>query len=398
MKVWIEKDKCSGCELCIGSCPYNAIRIIEQIAELNERCTGCGACLDSCRKGAILSDIEEVEEIDLSGYRGVWIFAEQRNGLVDKGSLEILHCGHELGKALGEELCAVLIGENVSHLVNELSAYGAGKVYLAEDNKLNTYQTNAYSNTISGIIAKYKPSIVLYSATSIGRDLAPRIAQRLGVGLTADCTELTIDEKERCLLQIRPAFGGNVMATIVSPRTRPQMATVRPGVMKLIKRDIRAETQDTSVIKCKVQLREKDIKTKILEVVKERHRHVNLQDAKVIVGGGRGIRSKDGVNVLKALADVIGGEIGGSRVAVEYGWIPQERQIGQTGLSISPDLFISCGISGSIQHRAGMQNSKIIVAINTDPDSPIFNIADYGIVGDIFEIIPALTEALKDEI
>ncbi len=398
MKVWIDKDKCTGCELCIKSCPYNAIEIVEQIAMLNERCTGCGACLDSCKQGAVLSDLKEVEEINLSGYGNIWIFAEQRDRVLNKGSLELLGCGHELGKILGEEVCAILLGEDVSHLADELSAYGAEKVYLAQDEKLKVYQTNAYANTISIIIAKYKPSIVLYSATCIGRDLAPRVAQRLKVGLTADCTELTINKKERCLLQTRPAFGGNVMATIVTPRTRPQMATVRPGVMKLITPDPSARTPEVKIIKCKVQLNEEDIKTKILEVVKKRIRHTNLQDAKVIVGGGRGVRSKDGIKLLEELAKVIGGEVGGSRVAVENGWIPQERQIGQTGLSVNSDLYIACGISGSIQHRAGMQNSKIIVAINTDPDAPIFSIADYGIVGDLFEIVPTLTKALKIEI
>lgn len=397
MKIWIEKDKCSGCELCIKSCPYDAIEIVEQIAVLNERCTGCGACLDSCKKGAILSDLKEAEEVDLSEYKGVWVFVEQRDGILNKGSLELLSCGRELGKKLGEELCCILLGEDVSHLVKELSVYGAKKVYLAQDKKLKTYQTNAYANTISKIITKYKPSIVLYSATLIGRDLAPRIARRLELGLTADCTELTIDEKERCLLQTRPAFGGNVMATIVSPRTRPQMATVRPGVMKLIKRDKKSKVKAPKVIECKVQLGTKDIKTKILEVIKEKRRHVNLQDAKVIVSGGRGIRSKKSFKVLEALAEVIGGEVGGSRVVVEKGWISQQMQVGQTGLSVSPDLYIACGISGSIQHRAGMQNSKIIVAINVDPDAPIFSIADYKIVGDLFEIVPALTKAIRME-
>ncbi|MFH1320070.1 MAG: electron transfer flavoprotein subunit alpha [Bacteroidota bacterium] len=394
MKVWIDKDLCTACELCFESCPYDAIEIVEDVAELNQRCTMCGACLDACEQEAILSDVKEAEEIDLSGYNGVWIFAEQRDGVLNKGSLELLSCGYNLGKTLGEELCVVLLGKDVSHLINELSAYGVEKVYLAQDEKLKIYQTNAYANTISGIIANYKPSIVLYSATRLGRDLAPRIARRLEAGLTADCTELTIDEKGKYLLQTRPAFGGNIMATIVSPRTRPQMATVRPGVMKLITQEKRNKPQ---VIECPVPLDTKDIKTKILEVVKERQRHDNIQDAKVIIGGGRGIRSEDGVKMLESLAEVIGGEVGGSRVVVEKGWIPQERQIGQTGLSVSPDLYIACGISGSIQHRAGIQNSKIIVAINMDPDAPIFGIADYGIVGDLFEIVPALTKALKEE-
>ncbi|MBI4946545.1 MAG: 4Fe-4S binding protein [Bacteroidetes bacterium] len=394
MKVWIDIDKCTGCGLCIDSCPYNAIGIVNDVAAINERCTMCGACLDSCNQGAILSDAEEAVKVDLSGYKGVWVFAEQREGLLNKGSLELLSCGHELGKVLGEEVCVILLGDNVSGFVNELTTYGAQKIYIAEDEKLKTYQTNAYANTISDIISQYKPSIVLYSATQTGRDLAPRIARRLGAGLTADCTKLAIDEKEGHLLQTRPAFGGNIMATIISPVTRPQMATVRPGVMKLVKHD---NIQKAEIIKCKVELDHKNIKTKILTVIKEKHRYSNIQEAKVIISGGRGIKSEKGVKLLETLAETIGGEIAGTRVAVEKGWIPLDRQVGQTGHSVSSDLYIACGISGSIQHRAGIQNSKIIIAINTDPDAPIFSIADYGIVGDLFEIVPALIKALKEE-
>jgi len=395
MKIWIDKDNCTGCEICIPACPYDAIEIIEEIGVFNIRCTACGACIDSCPQEAILSDREEAKKIDLSEYKGVWVFIEQRDEMLNKGSLELLSCGYKLSKTLNEELCAVLLGENVTHLIETLSNYGVDKVYIAQDKDLKVYQTNAYTNTISEIVSKYKPSIVLYSATHLGRDLAPRVARRLEIGLTADCTGLEIDEKEGCLLQTRPAFGGNVMATIVTPRARPQMATVRPGVMELITQD---KTFKPEIIEQDIKITANDLKTKILEVVKERSRYDNLKDAKIIVGGGRGIKSKDGVKVLEALAEVIGGEVGGSRVIVEKGWIPPEKQIGQTGLSVHSDLYIACGISGSIQHRAGMQSSKIIVAINMDADAPIFNIADYGIVGDLFEIIPAMTKALDKEI
>ena len=394
MKIWIDKDNCTGCEICIPACPYDAIEIIEEIAVFNIRCTACGACIDSCTQEAIQSDREEAEKIDLSEYKGVWVFIEQRDGMLNKGSLELLSCGYKLSKTLNEELCAVLLGEHVTHLIETFSNYGVDKVYIAQDKSLKIYQTNACTNTISEIVSKYKPSIVLYSATHLGRDLAPRVARRLEIGLTADCTGLAIDEEEGCLLQTRPAFGGNVMATIVTPRARPQMATVRPGVMELVTQD---KIKTPKIIKHSVQINANDLKTKILEVVIERSRHDNLQDAKVIVSGGRGIKSKDGVKVLEALAEVMGGEVGGSRVIVEKGWIPQEKQIGQTGLSVHSDLYIACGISGSVQHRAGMQNSKIIVAINTDPDAPIFSIADYGIVGDLFEIVPAMTKALDKE-
>jgi len=396
MKVWIDKEKCTGCELCLGSCPYDAIEIAGQVAVINDRCTGCGACLDVCKKGAILSDREEIKPVDLSGYKGVWVFAEHRDGVMNKGSLELIGCGHELGKALKQELCVVLLSDKTTDLITELSKYGVKKIYFASHKDLKTYQTNAYSNTISGIIEKYKPAIVLFSATLTGRDLAPRIAQKLRVGLTADCTDLTIDSETGDLLQTRPAFGGNVMATIISPRTRPQMATVRPGVMKPVMPSASGKTKKAKIIDCSDQFNKKDIRTKILEVIRERRRYANLQDAKVIIGGGRGIRSEKGVKMLEQLAEAIGGEVAGTRVVVEKGWMPQERQIGQTGLSVSPDLYIACGISGSIQHRAGIQNAGIIVAVNTDEDAPLFDIADYKIVGDIFEIVPALTKALKE--
>jgi electron transfer flavoprotein alpha subunit len=423
MKVWINEEKCTGCGLCVKVCPYGAVEVLDSIAVLNERCNACGACVESCKPGAIQSDIKDVEPVDLSEYSGVWVFAEQNNGTLHKGSLELLGCGYGLAQALNEELCAVLLGDNVKNLVPTLAEYGAEKVYLAQDKKLKTYQTNAYTNTISDIIREHKPSIVLYPATSAGRDLAPRIAQRLQVGLTADCTELAIDEEEKHLLQTRPAFGGNVMATIVSARTRPQMATVRPGVMKVLERDrspqstvnspqTKDNTRETvgairespsrsdplenvEIIECKVRLDSKDIKTRILKVIKEKHRSVNLQDAKVIVAGGRGIRSKEGIKLLEELASAIGGEVAGSRVIVENGLLPVERQVGQTGQSVSPELYIACGISGAVQHRAGMQNSRIVVAINTDADAPIFSVADYGIVGDLFEIVPAITDAVR---
>ncbi len=397
MNLHIDEENCSGCEVCIESCPYDAIHIVDHVARLKEQCTGCGICVETCDMGAIVSEQESAEDVDLSEYKGVWIFAEQKDGVLNKGSLELFECGQQLGKEVDEEVCVVLLGDTISHLVKEIAAYGIEKVYVAENNMLKDYQTNAYANTLSEIIAHHKPSIVLYSATPLGRDLAPRIARRLGVGLTADCTELSIDEKEKILLQTRPAFGGNIMATIVSTTTRPQMATVRPGVMRLMELNKKTEAKSPQVIKHTVELSDLDIKTRLVEVVKESARKVNLQDAKIIIGVGRGVKSKEGIGIFEELADIIGGEIGGSRVVVEEGWIPHERQIGQTGLSVSPELYIACGVSGSIQHRAGVLNSKIIVAINLDPEAPIFSIADYKIVGDIFEIVPSLVKALKME-
>ncbi len=393
MAIWIEEEECIGCGECIDSCPYNAIELVDDIAKLLENCNECGACIESCEQEAIRTDVEKEEEkLSLDDYKGVWVFAEQRSGVLGKVGLQLLGGGRQLADNLGFELCAVLIGHEIRSLADTLIAYGADKVYVADAPILKNYQTDSYTGVIVDLIKTHNPNIVIYGATHIGRDLAPRIARRLEVGLTADCTELTIDEEEKLLLQTRPAFGGNVMATIICPTTRPQMATVRPGIMKELEPD---ETRKGEVIDSEVKVTEKDMLTKIIEIVKEKRKTVNLEEASIIVSGGRGVGGKEGFKVIRDLAEVLGGEVGGSRVAVEKEWIEQDHQVGQTGKSVRPDLYIACGISGSIQHRAGMQNSGIIVAINKDPDATIFKIADYGIVGDLHEVVPALTKALK---
>ncbi len=394
MTVWIEPEKCKGCKLCIKACPYDAVEIIDGKAVLNERCTGCGACIEVCKDGLIKTDRKEIV-IDLSGYKGIWVFAEQRNGVLNSAVLELLGCGHELAKDLNEELCAVLLGDNLKKLnalAKQLIIYGARKVYLGCDRKLNDYTTTPYSKVIVDLIKKYKPNILLLSATHIGRDLAPRISRNLGVGLTADCTELTIDKETRHMLQTRPAFGGNVMATIVSPRSRPQLATVRPGVMTALSPD---KKHKGKIIESKPKLTDKDLMTRLLKYVKEPHGRVNLRDAKVIVAGGRGLRSEKGFEQLQKLAKVLNGEVAGTRVTIENGWLSQDQQVGQTGQVVKPELYIACGISGAIQHKAGMQDSRVIVAINKDPDAPIFEIADYSIIGDVHEIVPAIIKELN---
>ena len=394
MTVWIEPENCKGCKLCIKACPYDAIEIIDGKAVLNERCTGCGACIEVCKDGCIKTDVKE-EIVDLSGYSGIWVFAEQRKGFLNNAALELLGCASELAKALDEKLCAVLLGDpkqKLDKIAKQLITYGAQKIYLAEDKNLKDYTTTPYAKVIIELVNEQKPSTILFSATHIGRDLAPRISRNLGVGLTADCTQLTIDGETRHMLQTRPAFGGNVMATIISPKTRPQMATVRPGVMTALKPDKKRKGE---IIKVKAKLSKKDMMTQLIKYVSESHKHVNLQDAKVIVAGGRGLGSEKGFKQLQMLAEVIGGEVAGTRITVENGWLTQDRQVGQTGQVVKPELYIACGISGAIQHKAGMQDSRVIIAINKDPDAPIFEIADYSLIGDLHEIVPAITEALK---
>ncbi|MBW2030796.1 MAG: electron transfer flavoprotein subunit alpha [Deltaproteobacteria bacterium] len=392
MTVWIEIDLCNGCKLCMKACPYGAIELRDEKAHIIERCTSCGACLQVCKQEAILSDIEPRRIPDFSDRKGVWVFGEQRDGALSRVSLELLGKAQELGAVLKEEVSALLLGHQVSNLCQTLIEHGADKVYLAEHEALRHYRTTPYTNVLERLVTTYKPNIVLIGATHIGRDLAPRLSRRVGAGLTADCTELSIDPDERILLQTRPAFGGNVMATITSRYSRPQMATVRPGVMGVSPRP----RKEGEVIPWEVSINEERIETRVLQVVKEKRRRVDLSQAKVIVAGGRGVGDAEGFKILEELAEVMGGEMAGTRVAVEEGWIPAERQVGQTGQTVRPEVYIACGISGAIQHRAGMMNSRYVVAINRDPRAPIFQVSDWGIVGDLHEVVPEITGRMRE--
>jgi len=391
MAVWVEVDLCSGCKRCVRACPYGAIEIQEGKAHVLDRCTSCGACLQVCKEKALQTDAKPREIPDFSDWKGVWVFAEQRDGRLNSVSLELLGKAQELGGTLGQSVSAVLLGDKVADLAGTLVEYGAQTVYLAEHKALKDYRTTSYTKVIQELVNAHKPNILLMGATHVGRDLAPRVSRRVEVGLTADCTELTIDPEEGILLQTRPAFGGNVMATIANRYSRPQMATVRPGVMEAL----RASGSKGQVVKHKVSLSEKEIGTKVLEIVREEKKSVNLSEAKVIVAGGRGVGDSGGFKILQELASLLGGEVAGTRVAVEEGWIPVDRQIGQTGQSVRPELYIACGISGAIQHRAGIMNSRYIVAVNKDPRAPIFQVADWGIVGDLNDVVPEMIEELK---
>jgi electron transfer flavoprotein alpha subunit len=391
MTVWVEIDLCNGCKRCLKACPYGAVEITGGKAHIRERCTSCGACLQVCREHALQTDAKPKEIPDFRDRQGVWVFAEQRDGELVRVSLELLGKAQSLAAELKQEVSALLLGFHVSGLAPALIEHGADRVYLADDRLLESYRTNAYTGVIADLAEEHKPNILLMGATHIGRDLAPRVSRRIGVGLTADCTELSIHPEEGILLQTRPAFGGNVMATIANRYSRPQMATVRPGVMEAVRRP----GYKGAVIHCSVGVAERETGTRVLERVRESRKRVNLSEARIIVAGGRGVGDAKGFRILEQLAAVLGGEVAGTRVAVEEGWIPSDRQVGQTGQSVRPEVYIACGVSGAIQHRAGMSDSRYIIAVNKDRRAPIFQVADWGIVGDLHDVVPAMIEELK---
>lgn len=385
-------EKCIGCKLCIKSCPFGSIEVIEKKAVINEKCTLCGACASSCKFSAIeIIKDEPTESFDVSDYNGVWVFAEQKNGSIAGVVFELLGAGRILADALNTELSCVLIGKDVTSHTNQLIEYGADKVYMVEDADITSYNDELYSDIMGQLIQKYKPEIVLFGATTYGRSLAPRTASRLNTGLTADCTGLDIDIEKRILRQTRPAFGGNLMATIVCPNHRPQMATVRPKVMKALNPD---SSRKGTVIVPEIDI-PRDLRTKVVNIINNVCETVNLTEADVIVSGGRGMGDPKNFILLEELAALLGGAVGASRAAVDSGWIDYSHQVGQTGKTVCPKVYFACGISGAIQHLAGMSSSDIIIAVNKNPDAPIFKVANYGIVGDVNEVIPAMIKTLK---
>ncbi|UAL58984.1 electron transfer flavoprotein subunit alpha/FixB family protein [Clostridium sporogenes] len=330
--------------------------------------------------------------MNLSDFKGIWVFAEQREGKLQKVALELIGKGKDLSKKLGVELTAVLLGYDIDNMPKQLIDYGADKVLYVNDPLLKNYTTDGYTKVIYDLIQERKPEILLVGATYIGRDLAPRISSRLGTGLTADCTGLDIDNDTRNLLMTRPAFGGNLMATIICESNRPQMSTVRPGVFEKLEKD---SNRDGSIENIKINLKESDIKIKIKEIIKLAKEIEDISEAKILVSGGRGLGSPEGFKLLRELADLMGGAISGSRAVVDSGWIDKAYQVGQTGKTVRPNLYIACGISGAIQHLAGMQDSDYIIAINKDESAPIMQVADLSIVGDYKKILPSMIDEIK---
>ena len=329
--------------------------------------------------------------MSMADYKGVWVFAEQREGELQKVSLELLGEGRKIADKLGVKLTALLLGDNIKSLADTLGRHGADEVLVAESSLLQHYTTDGYTKVICDLANDRKPGIIFIGATFIGRDLGPRVAARLTTGLTADCTVLDVDVEKADLLATRPAFGGNLMATIACPDHRPQMATVRPGVFSKLPDEERSFT----VEEVEVKLEDSDIRTKIVEIVKEAKEIVDISEANFIVSGGRGVGSKENFAVLEELAEALGGTVAGSRAAVENGWIERDYQVGQTGKTVRPTIYIACGISGAIQHVAGMQESDMIIAINKDATAPIMKTADYAIVGDLLKVVPEMTAQVK---
>ncbi len=332
--------------------------------------------------------------MSLQDYKGVFVFAQQLDCEISGVSFELIGKAKELAAELATDVTAVVLGKDVKKLADKLAAFGADKVIVVDDPALAEYTTEPYTHAMYSVIEKYKPEIVLFGASAIGRDLAPRVSARVKTGLTADCTKLEVDADTKNLRMTRPAFGGNIMATIICPDNRPQMATVRPGVMK--KAPYNADAK--AVVEEFNPGFEKNAKyVEVVEVIKKISDKVDIMDAKILISGGRGVGSKENFQLLEDLAAAIGGEISSSRACVDCGWTDKEQQVGQTGKTVRPNLYFAIGISGAIQHLAGMEESDIIIAINKDETAPIFDVADYGIVGDLTKILPILTEKIKAE-
>ncbi len=395
MEIKVDKKTCTGCKLCTKVCLYDAIEIIDKQAVINDNCVFCGACIEACSFDSIELIGFKAKELDFKHYNGVCVFIETSEGDILDVGLELLTKARSLASTLDTHLSAIVVGNQIKEKAALLAAYGADIAYVVDNEIFSHSLDDIFAKIIVQIIDKIKPEIFLAGGTSFGRTLMPKIAAILKTGLTADCTELNIAQDDRSLHQTRPTFGGNILATIVTQNAMPQMATVRPHVFK--KQKVQKKNNDFKVEE--ISIKEQNFKS-VFEIIgkeKDTDEKINLSDFNVIVSGGRGIGDPKNFGMLKELAVLLNGALGASRAAVDSGWISYPHQVGQTGRTVNPKLYIACGISGAIQHLAGMQTSDIVIAINKDPEAPIFKIANYGIVGDMFEVVPKLIERIKNK-
>ncbi len=391
----IDAQKCTLCKICVSNCPFGALEYLGDQIQVNDACTLCGSCVNVCRFGAIQIERKQASAEELAQYKGVfvWVELEERGGEVaaKKVALELLSKGRELADELQQELVAVVLSGEDADLVADLSWYAPDRILLCQHELLNSYSTDGFTSVICAVIAQMKPAVFLYGATPNGRDLAPRVAARLHLGLTADCTRLEIDESGQ-LVQTRPAFGGNIMASIITPNTRPQTATVRPNVFAATKR----ERTQPAVEHFPVVLKKSAIRTKLISrQIRSGEEKESISEARVIVTAGRGLQKTSNLRLVEELANLLGGTVGASRAIVEEGWLPHSRQVGQSGITVSPDLYIAVGISGAVQHVVGISSARHILAINLDPEAPIHKVADLSVTGDVLAILPKVNALLR---
>jgi electron transfer flavoprotein alpha subunit len=395
MSLILYSEKCIACGQCVEACPFGVLRLEGETLIIGEGCTLCGACVEVCEVEALaLPETEGPSPRAATPPDGIWVFAEQRKGALAPVTAELLGEARRLAEVLDVKVAAILLGDQVADLSQALLGAGADGVYVVEHPRLQDFLEEAYAAALTELAQKYQPEIILAGATYLGRAFIPQVAASLKTGLTADCTAFAIDPEKRLLLQTRPAFGGNIMATIITPRTFPQMATARPGVFKPV---TPAANPGGDVVRVELASLENQPRSRFVATVAEIKERIPLSAAEIIVAGGRGLKDAKNFKLLEELADLLGGAVGATRGAVDAGWIPYAHQIGQTGKTVSPKLYFAIGLSGASQHVVGMQSADVIVAINKDPQAPIFQVADVGLVGDLFEIIPALIQEIKKD-
>jgi len=390
LPIKVDETKCTSCGLCIEACNFGSIEMVEDYPSIKDDCRLCGACAEVCSQGAIVIK-ETSKESDLSTYNGVLIFAEQRQGKIHPVAYELLGKGKELANDLGEPLYAVILGSDVSNVAEELTSRGADKVFIYDDPALADFRDDPYTELLYNLVEEEKPSIFLIGATAVGRSMGPKVASKLYTGLTADCTSLSIDPETQLLLQTRPAYGGNIMATIICADTRPQMATVRYKMFT----EAEVDTSNQGVIISKpVDMSNIPDRVKILDF-KKASEELSITEAEIIVAGGKGLGNPEGFELMKELAKTLGGAVGASRPTIDEGWMKYRHQVGLSGRTVRPKLYMACGISGAVQHIAGMKTSEVIISVNKDEEAPIFGVSSLGALGDLYEVIPKVIEKIK---